>query len=454
MKDRNAVYMFVSVVFLMVMGVGLADAVSEAFYSDPNDFIPETVFEDFEYIDANDFNWRENNGNAVISLVPSDSNDFHQVMNYAYSCGKAPYFTEAYTIFSEAQDWSIYDTFSMWVKGKISLQSLEDMYVVLYTATDPNDSMSHADLKVLGTARFYKVTQLPNWTYWRADIDFQFDSLKEVWGIGIGMMPVSYGAGVIQVDNLAVGNTGLGGMIDNFETYADTSEMLLYVTPDAANCTISLEDAEVYSGNHSLKVLVNNSIPDYFGKVSLKEGARLLGANWNALDYKTMTVYFKVVDPEGSIRIGLFDNGGARKVTYPYNGGALVPAGDWVRWDIELRDPAFVPDITALNNIARVDIEFKTISYGTGEFYFDNIYVNKCGLESNLCNDDCFVNMLDFAVLASQWGRTDCAAPDYCQGADFLINDKRNGTVDISDAAVLIGEWLQCELLYENDCFL
>jgi hypothetical protein len=113
-----------------------------------------------------------------------------------------------------------------------------------------------------------------------------------------------------------------------------------------------------------------------------------------------------------------------------------------------------VPDITALNNIARVDIEFKTISYGTGEFYFDNIYVNKCGLESNLCNDDCFVNMLDFAVLASQWGRTDCAAPDYCQGADFLINDKRNGTVDISDAAVLIGEWLQCELLYENDCFL
>jgi hypothetical protein len=105
----------------------------------------------------------------------------------------------------------MYDTFGMWVKGRTSLQSLEDMYVVIYTSPDPNDSMTHANLVPLGTARFYKVTQLPNWTYWRADIDYQFEPLTHVWGIGIGMMPTSYGHGIVLIDNLAVSHTGQGG---------------------------------------------------------------------------------------------------------------------------------------------------------------------------------------------------------------------------------------------------
>lgn len=448
----------VSVILLMIMGLVHAGTVFEDFrYSDPNDLIPETVFEDFEYADANDFKWIENNGNAIITLTASDSNDFHQVMNYAYSCGTKPYATEAYTIFPAAQDWSMCDTFSMWVKGKVSSQSLEDMYVVLYTATDPNDSMTHADLEELGSARFYKVTQLPGWTYWRADIDFRFESLKAVWGIGIGMFPVSYGSGVIQIDHLARGYTGLGGVIDNFEMYADANDLPQYVAPGTANCTLALDDVEVLNGNHAMKIAYNNGKDPWWTKVMFTKNIKHLGYNWNALGYNSLTLNFKVTDPEGYLKIILFDKGGTNRASYIYNGGARVPAGDWTRWDIDLRS-VLATNPTALDEVARVDIYLLPLNdgygYGTGVMYVDDFHVNVCGLESDLCNDDCYVNMSDFSVLAGQWGRTDCAAPDYCQGADLLIGGERDEKVDLSDAAVMISEWLKCELLFEDDCYL
>ncbi len=435
MESKCVMACIISIAALMFIGIGHAGV----------------LVEDFEYLDPNDFTWTEHNGNAAITLVPSDSNDFHQVMKYEYWCGTAPYFTEAFTIFSEAQDWSMYDTFGMWVKGRTSLQSLEDMYVVIYTSPDPNDSMTHANLVPLGTARFYKVTQLPNWTYWRADIDYQFEPLTHVWGIGIGMMPTSYGHGIVLIDNLAVSHTGQGGVIDNFEMYADDSDLLLNVTPGTKNCTISLEDTEVFKGNHAMRVQFNNGADPWWTKVTFSKNVRHLGYNWNAMGYTTLTMHFKVTDPEGYLKLSLFDKGGSNKASYTYNGGARLTAGDWTRWDIDLRS-VLVTNPKALDEIARVDIQFQPLDYGVGVVYVDDIYVNVCGLRSDLCDQNCFVHLPDFSVLASQWGRTDCAAPDYCMGADLLIENERDGKVDIADAAILISEWLKCEMLYEDDC--
>jgi hypothetical protein len=54
---------------------------------------------------------------------------------------------------------------------------------------------------------------------------------------------------------------------------------------------------------------------------------------------------------------------------------------------------------------------------------------------------DCYVNYLDFAVLASHWLETGCTEPDNCQGADFEPED---GAVNYLDLGNFADQWMQC----------
>lgn len=58
-------------------------------------------------------------------------------------------------------------------------------------------------------------------------------------------------------------------------------------------------------------------------------------------------------------------------------------------------------------------------------------------LESDL-NRDCFVNFADVDVLAQNWLRTDLAP------VDDLIDIWPDGTINLSDYAVLANQWMQC----------
>ncbi|MHC5083475.1 MAG: hypothetical protein ACYTET_06000, partial [Planctomycetota bacterium] len=52
------------------------------------------------------------------------------------------------------------------------------------------------------------------------------------------------------------------------------------------------------------------------------------------------------------------------------------------------------------------------------------------------------VNNDDYTIFSSQWLRTDCAYPDFCQGADF----QQDGDVDLDDLGFLSNYWLsECE---------
>ena len=51
---------------------------------------------------------------------------------------------------------------------------------------------------------------------------------------------------------------------------------------------------------------------------------------------------------------------------------------------------------------------------------------------------DCFVNMEDFAILASEWLSDDCVEPDWCGGADL----DNSGIVSWEDLAELAMQWL------------
>lgn len=413
----------------------------------------EYVIDDFEsYADPNDPKilsvWSERNPDvAEITLTVDDSNDFQQVMNYEYWCGTSPYWTEAYTIFDTDEDWSMYDTFSMWVKGKTTSQSLENMYVVIYKGKVANP-VDHDDLEMLGKAPFYYVTQKPDWTYWRADIDFDFESLASVRALGLGMSPQSnggYGHGIIQIDELAVDYTELGGVIDNFELYTDTIDLQALV-PTFGNCTITLvdDDPNVFDGDHAIKVEYDNSQSPWWAKIMYPwdNFIRHLGNNnWNAAGYTTLTINYKITDPDGYLRVSLFDRFLDDPVaSYAYEPN-FMPAGDWSRWDIDLRS-VLATDPAALDDVRRVDIQFMAhpeYGYGHGEIYLDNIYVNKCGtgkygvggLSSNFYDGDCVINLLDFAIAAENWG----------------------DTIGIEEIAIMANEWLECNLLYRDDCF-
>jgi hypothetical protein len=437
----------------------------------------ENIIDDFEsYADTAELlgTWSERNGNvATITLSTTEAHDGNQSMNYEYSCGKSPYWSEAFTIFPADQDWSMYDTFSMWVKGKLSSQSLENMYVVIYKAKVPNP-VDHSELEILGKARFDYVTQKSDWTYWRADIDYDFEPLSSVRALGIGMSPDNYGSGVIQIDSIAVDNTGLGGVIENFEYYADTNDLLAdpNFVSHTDNCTLTLEDdPNVFYGDYAIRVDSNHGQYPYMSKVMFnKEGIiRHLGYNWNYYDpilnkmgrsYTSLTVHFRVTNPENSIHVALVDKYFSNVAVYDYNDGAYVPAGDWIRWDIDLHadDPYVAADPTLLEDVERVDFQIRVGDYGQSVVYLDDIYVNVCGigrygvggLGGNIYDDDghCIVNFKDYAVLAGHWLDTGCASPGYCDGADIT----EDGTVDIDDAAQMVAEWLGCNLLYDGDC--
>jgi hypothetical protein len=53
-------------------------------------------------------------------------------------------------------------------------------------------------------------------------------------------------------------------------------------------------------------------------------------------------------------------------------------------------------------------------------------------------NDDCSVQFQDYAVFTRNWKRTDCAGPDWCEGADL----NQLGQVNGIDLRIFVSLWL------------
>ena len=69
-------------------------------------------------------------------------------------------------------------------------------------------------------------------------------------------------------------------------------------------------------------------------------------------------------------------------------------------------------------------------------------------LDSDL-DSDCYVDLQDLMVFASNWLFTDCITPDNCQNADFAPTD---GVVDFLDFADLAQQWLLCNNPQDVGC--
>ena len=85
--------------------------------------------------------------------------------------------------------------------------------------------------------------------------------------------------------------------------------------------------------------------------------------------------------------------------------------------------------------------------------YYDNIVVTSVSAVGSVCGDaghpypigdltlDCYVNGQDLEMFAGQWLALDCAAPEWCEGADL---DHAVNNVNLQDLAVLAANWMNC----------
>ncbi len=78
----------------------------------------------------------------------------------------------------------------------------------------------------------------------------------------------------------------------------------------------------------------------------------------------------------------------------------------------------------------------RTLDFSNCSEVQDNGY----GLPSDL-DGDCYVNYEDLKIITDNWLRTDCTAPDNCEGADFKPAD---GVVDLFDFSDFAMQWLWC----------
>lgn len=449
----------------------------------------DLLIEDFEsYSNTAELRsvWVERNPTVVnLGLETLEAKDGTKSMIFDYNCHASPFWSEAYTIFPSAQEWSAYKTLNVWVKGYIGdvpgrdpNQSNENMYTVFYKAKPGYENpIDNSQLDMIGKVTVYRATKIADWTILHFCLGANFEPLTEVRAIGIGMSPDSYGIGIVKLDSISLTEESYGGIINSFEEYADTAALRAALDVNEGNSVSSsmtlvtaAEDANALNGK-TLKFEFDNGMSPNWAKVMFTLPKTIKYA-WGppsfnyGMNYNPLTINFKVVDPEGRLQVVLIGSNYQPTATYRYNNGARITAGDWIRWDI---DPQTVYEtsefLTELDAVIRVEVQFIPIDgydYGTGLVYLDDIHVNFCGegvgsppvgyLRADF-NDDCVIDFRDMVTFAEEWGKSNCISPSYCNGADFSIYGSRNGKVDFADLDVVVYTWLDCNFLYQGDCF-
>ncbi|MHB9071205.1 MAG: hypothetical protein ACYC54_12665 [Sedimentisphaerales bacterium] len=109
--------------------------------------------------------------------------------------------------------------------------------------------------------------------------------------------------------------------------------------------------------------------------------------------------------------------------------------------NLNFRDSARAVSIVLAHSASSVTISFQYPDMQPPPdetFGIDNIVITMDCQQSADLSGDCFVDMADFALLATEWLWDDCVAPYWCQGADF----DTSGKVGIEDLAELGTQWL------------
>ncbi len=394
------------------------------------------------------------------SLNTSISHGGTKSVQYNYECDTAPYYSEILKVLSTPQDWSDYNALNFWLKGEVgATNSSEELVISLYslvgsTYNDPND------LVLIGRTAMRGVLQNIEWQEFQANIEVGYGDRSAVQVIGIGFMPIYYGDGVVWIDDLEL-TTVEYGVLDNFETYANTTEMTTFGTSDGlgggwraqgtAVLTLSEDPDEHLGGIKAMKYDYNNggaSAGWSKAEKYLEWSSSLSGLDLRPYDY--VVVNFKVTDASGYLMCKICNLNGTAHTIY-YDEKNVLPVGDWVIWEIPVADiPTDISWAVRQIQLFMMDTDDGEGTYwNSGQVYFDDIHLNVCALDiAGDIDGNCRVNVDDLKVLAENWLDTGCIAETWCNKADI----DQSGDVDLLDFAAVVVDWMNCNLLVQADC--
>jgi hypothetical protein len=215
-------------------------------------------------------------------------------------------------------------------------------------------------------------------------------------------------------------------VVDDFDSYVNTAGLLTVWTDGVTNGTgsavfLETNPAYVRDGN-SLKFTYNNTIwkgGKYIGSdIDAATAGLPIGSDWTVNDANALVLYFygqagNSADANDQMWVELEDtSSNFGHVIYDDMNDVKDP--NWHIWYIDLVQ-GFGDQGVGLSNIANVYLGFggyrtgQLGAGGVGTVYFDNIrlYPSRCLdkpliTEGNL-NDDCIIDLKDFAVLADNW---------------------------------------------------
>jgi hypothetical protein len=248
-----------------------------------------------------------------------------------------------------------------------------------------------------------------------------------------------------QATGSATGSTGRGG-----SGRGDCSALQGYIySGPPTTLTVTADLSGTFSGPISGQ---NSALDGIFGRLYLFMDT-----------FSIEQINFEVTDPDyGTARLGCIGECYVAEEEISLSIGDGDPNTDTGNFEVSLDDgDSFYLYATFV--IAAAGGGSAT-SLNSFEVSFDDITGLSSELEEvpDFCGDDgtvflgsdmalpldCYVNGLDYSVLADQWMENTCVDPSWCDGADI----DESGSVDDEDLILFAEEWLACSDPEEEDC--
>jgi hypothetical protein len=193
-------------------------------------------------------------------------------------------------------------------------------------------------------------------------------------------------------------------LVDDFEEYVDTTDMLASWSNAGTGAALSLATSNGHDEAQSMKFDYDNSSEPNYSEAQTID----IDPNWTIAGVLAIDIWYKgdAANAAEQMYVALEDSDGNPVAVYDHSNPNAAKAADWQPWRIELADFTGVN----LGNIKKFYIGFGDRSNptvgGTGTVYFDDIrlHPSRCVYQPiEDLNDDCFVDFKDFAIMAGNW---------------------------------------------------
>lgn len=264
----------------------------------------------------------------------------------------------------------------------------------IYFGTDPN---SVRDANTTVTLGVYKGQQILDANYYDP---CGIDELGQIcyWRIDEVNGPNLYKGGVWH---FTVADYAL---VDDFEEYADTTDMLASWSNAGTGAALSLATSNGHDEAQSMKFDYDNSSEPNYSEAQTID----IDPNWTIAGVLAIDIWYKgdANNAAEQMYAALEDNDSNPVAVVVNSDSNTIKFSEWQVWRIKLTD------FTGVNlaNIKKFYIGFGDRSNptvgGTGTVYFDDIrlHPSRCVYQPiEDLNDDCFVDFRDFAIIARNW---------------------------------------------------